>query len=208
VPIRLTLVSEDVIHSFYVPAFRQKQDVLPGSYVHAGFEVAAAGTYDLFCAEYCGMSHSQMVGKVIALPPDDFNRWIESGETNQPTADLGGELFRSRGCVNCHGPDATVPGPELAGLFGRRVYLRDGKNVVADETYLRDAILLPEKQVARGFEPLMPAYDGQLDERELAALIEYLKSLQRTNYNELASARKTPNPRDNKSFSNGWLPDE
>jgi len=176
-PIRLTMTSQDVIHSFFVPAFRLKMDVLPGRYVNAWFQGTRTGEYHLFCAEYCGTKHSGMVGRVILMEPADYERWLAGG-TSSPGLAAGGErLFLSLGCATCHGAEATSKGPPLSNLFGRSIPLRDGRTVVADEAYVRESILEPAAKVVAGFEPVMPAYKGQLNEEDLIKLVAYLKTL-------------------------------
>lgn len=177
VPVKLIMASEDVIHSFYVPAFRQKQDVLPGKYVTLWFEASEPGSYDLYCAEYCGMNHSLMTGRVVVLPPEEFARWRRDGRADDTLAGRGRRLFDAHGCAGCHAPGSLVHAPNLDGLFGRNVPMREGGFVKADEAYLRDAILLPQKHAPAGYEPVMPTYEGVFDESELLALVEYLKSL-------------------------------
>ena len=174
-PVRLVLATEDVIHSFYVPAFRIKQDAVPGRYTTIGFTPTREGEYWLHCAEYCGTEHARMGGRVVVMPPAAFAEWLERGNTNASLAALGFELFRRKGCSGCHSAGSTVRAPDLAGVYGRVVHLEDGRAVVADEGYLRDSILLPKKDVVAGYAPLMPSFQGQLDEGELAALITYLK---------------------------------
>ncbi|MBS7456392.1 cytochrome c oxidase subunit II [Coralloluteibacterium stylophorae] len=178
-PVQLNMISEDVIHSFFVPAFRVKQDVLPGRYTQLWFEVEEPGEYDLLCAEYCGTEHSGMRGTVVALQPEAFARWLAGGGDVADLATRGAALFRRHGCSGCHAPESRVHAPDLAGLPGRPVQLADGSRTVADDAYLRDSILLPTRQVVAGYEPIMPSFAGQLDEEDLLALIAYLNSLER-----------------------------
>jgi cytochrome c oxidase subunit 2 len=173
--VRLVLSSEDVIHSFYVPAFRIKQDAVPGRYTSVRFTPTRAGEYRLHCAEYCGTDHARMGGRVVVLQPADFAAWLEQGNSAPTLAAQGFELFRRKGCSGCHSPRSTVHAPDLAGIFGRTVHLADGRTLVADEAYLRDSILLPRRDVTAGYAPVMPSFQGQLDESELAALIAFLK---------------------------------
>jgi cytochrome c oxidase subunit II len=177
-PVRLVLSTEDVIHSFFVPAFRIKQDAVPGRYTSIRFTPTREGEYWLHCAEYCGTDHARMGGRVVVMAPSAFAQWLEKGSENRTLAARGFDVFRRLGCSGCHAPNSTVHAPELAGLFGRTVHLQDGRTVVADEAYLRDSILLPKRDVVAGYEPLMPSFQGQLDEGELAALISYLKTHQ------------------------------
>jgi len=176
-PVKLIMTSEDVIHSFYVPAFRTKQDVLPDRYTMEWFTPTKAGTYHLFCAEYCGMDHSRMGGWIHVLEPAAYSQWLAEGGADESLAAKGAGLFIARGCAGCHSPGSKVRAPLLVGVFGRPVALADGAVVIADEQYLHDSILLPNKQVAAGYEPLMPTYKGQLGEEEILQLIAYLKSL-------------------------------
>lgn len=178
-PVRLRMISEDVIHSFYIPAFRVKQDVLPNYYTSLWFEANRVGEYHLFCAEYCGTEHSLMRGTVTVMEPDDYAQWL-SGETGDPPAVVGQRLFEQSRCGNCHKPEGTGTGPSLVGLFGKAVPLRSGSAVTADEQYLRDAILNPAKHVVAGYQPLMPTFQGQLTEAQVMTLIAYIKSLSNT----------------------------
>src|SRR2546425_11392872 len=175
--VRLVLAPEDAIHSFYVPAFRVKQDAVPGRYTTIRFVPTRAGEFRLHCAEYCGTEHSRMGGRIVVMAPAAFAQWLETGNQNESLAAHGFELFRARGCSGCHDARSTVHAPDLAGVYGREVHLTGGRSVIADEAYLRDSILLPKKDVVAGFEPVMPSYQGQLDEADLAALIAYLKSI-------------------------------
>lgn len=178
-PVTLILSSEDVIHSFYVPAFRLKRDVLPGKYVRLHITPTEAGRFRLFCAEYCGTAHSDMAGWVTVLPPDDFAAWLAEPAapgSAESLAERGRALYTSLGCAGCHEPGGTVHAPRLAGLAGRSVALTDGSFVTANTAYLRDSILLPSRQIVAGYADLMPSYQGQLSEAELAALIAYLQT--------------------------------
>ena len=173
-PVRLVMTSQDVIHSFYVPAFRIKQDVVPGRYTSAWVQATQAGEYDLFCAEYCGTQHSLMRGKIVAMAPADFTAWLDRGTAQPGMAQRGFALVRSHGCEGCHGAQSSVHAPKLEGITGTEVALADGRRVVADDTYLRDSILLPSKDVVAGYAPIMPSYAGQIDEADLMAIIRYL----------------------------------
>ncbi|MDP0501792.1 MAG: cytochrome c oxidase subunit II [Verrucomicrobiota bacterium JB022] len=180
-PITLVLSSEDVIHSFYVPAFRVKRDVVPGKYVRLTFTPSKTGRFRFFCAEYCGTDHSKMGGWVEVMEPEDFAAWLQQ-DRNTPgqmtLAERGQEIFHTQGCSGCHLPGGNVHAPRLEGLAGRRVALADGSFVTADTAYLRDSILVPGKHIVAGFNNVMPSYQGQLDEAQLAALIAYLQSLE------------------------------
>ena len=175
-PVELIMTSQDVIHSFFVPEFRAKQDLLPGRYMSLWFTATRAGRFRLFCAEYCGTQHSGMHGQIIVMRPPEFAAWLAAGPARSDLASRGFEIYRRMGCSGCHEPTSTVHAPDLVGLFGRAVHLSDGTTVTADETYIRDSILLPRKQVVAGFDPVMPSFQGQLDEDDLTALIAYIKS--------------------------------
>jgi cytochrome c oxidase subunit 2 len=176
-PVRLLMTSQDVIHSFYVPAFRVKQDVLPGRYTSLWLQPNRTGTFHLFCAEYCGTKHSGMIGHVVVMDPTDYQRWLESGTTGVPMAASGEQLFHSYGCSGCHGVNATVRAPLLEGVFGHPVPLEGGSVVTADERYIRDSILLPMSQVVAGYKPVMPTFQGRIGEDDLLKIIAYIKSL-------------------------------
>ena len=190
-PIKLVMTSRDVIHSFYVPAFRMKHDVVPGHYYTAWFEAKTAGTFPIECAEYCGTSHSRMLGTVRVLEPDDYRRWLE--DHPRPTAEgsegagataggdlaaTGREVASRRACFNCHTLDGQPHiGPTWAGLFGSRVKLADGRTVVADEAYLTRSMMEPQEEVVDGFKPVMPSYRGLLQAPEVGALVEFMRSI-------------------------------
>jgi len=176
-PVQLIMTSQDVIHSFFVPAFRNKRDVVPGRYTVMWFQADRAGRYLLLCAEYCGTDHSDMKGQVIAMEPEDYARWTQEGAAHAGLAARGQALFRRHGCMGCHAAASSVHAPELAGLLGRRVPLSDGSAVVADETYVRDSIVEPQKAIAAGYDAIMPSFKNQLDEEEIMAIIEYIRSL-------------------------------
>jgi cytochrome c oxidase subunit 2 len=173
----LTMTSEDAIHSFFAPAFRVKQDVVPGRYTRLWFKPTRAGTYPLFCSEYCGSAHSAMIGRIVVLPPAEFGRWLASGPATPGLAEYGFALFRQLGCSGCHDARSTVHAPLLDGLMGRTVHLEDGRTLVADEVYVRDSILEPAKDVVAGYAPVMPSFAGQVGEEDVQALIAYIASL-------------------------------
>lgn len=174
--VRLTMISQDVIHDFFVPAFRMKQDVLPGRYSTAWFHATKVGRYHLFCAEYCGTKHSGMIGEVIVMEPADYADWLGGGA--QGSLAQGGEkLFQSLGCSTCHRGDAGARGPNLAGLIGTPVKLSDGRTIIADEAYVRESVLNPSAKVVAGFQNIMPTFQGQVTEENLIQLVEYVKSL-------------------------------
>ena len=180
-PIKLVMTSRDVIHSFYVPAFRMKHDVVPGRYYAAWFEAITPGTFDIRCAEYCGISHSGMLGQVRVLSADDYRRWQESA-TSGESHDLAREGLRvaaQRGCLSCHTIDGQPHiGPSFAGLYGSDVKLQGGRTTVADDGYLTRSMMEPQADVVAGFQPVMPSYRGLLEEPEVAALVELIASLQ------------------------------
>jgi cytochrome c oxidase subunit 2 len=176
VPVRLNLTSEDVIHSFYIPAFRIKKDALPGRYSTVWFEATRPGRYHLFCAEYCGTKHSQMIGWITVMEPAAFQAWLAGGATGSLAA-AGEQLFQQLGCSTCHRSDALARGPNLQGLFGSPVRLAGGQVVTANESYLRESIVTPSAKVVDGFQPIMPTYQGLIEEEGLMQLIAYIRSL-------------------------------
>jgi len=175
--IRLTMTSEDVIHSFFVPAFRVKADVLPGRYTTLWFEATKVGTYHLFCAEYCGAEHSKMGGTITVMEPADYEMWLAGRDTGPSVIASGQELFRVKACSTCHRPDSATLAPILHGLFGEEVELEDGSTQIVDENYLRESIMNPIAKLVKGYKPLMPTYQGQITEEEVLQLIGYIKSL-------------------------------
>ena len=178
VPVRLVMTSQDVIHSFFVPAFRMKQDVLPGRYTQTWFKATRPGVYPLYCAEYCGTDHSRMTGEIVIMPVQDYGRWTAAQPQPDDLAGQGFALFRSLGCSSCHDPKAPgFKAPDLRGLYGRQVKLADGRTLTADEGYLRDSILLPEKDQVAGYPPIMPDFSKTVDEGQTIELVAYLKSL-------------------------------
>ena len=176
-PVKLTLTSEDVIHSFFVPAFRAKKDAVPGRYNVMWFEATKAGRYHLFCAEYCGTQHSRMIGEIVAMEPADFQIWIQGGPAAESPAVAGQKLFGELNCATCHRPDSQGRGPVLDGLAGSTVKLAGGATAVADETYLRESILVPAAKIADTYQPIMPTYQGQVSEEGVLHLIAYIQSL-------------------------------
>jgi cytochrome c oxidase subunit 2 len=177
VPVQLDMVSQDVIHSFYVPAFRIKQDVLPGRYTRTWFQATRPGVYDLRCAEYCGMDHAVMTGRVTVMTPNEYTAWTYSQSGGGGLEAQGGRLFVSYGCAACHQANGPVKAPPLAGLYGRDAHLANGETKRVDEAYLRDAIFQPNLDIAAGFEPTMPSYRDAVSEEDAIALIAYIKSL-------------------------------
>ena len=176
-PVKLTMTSEDAIHSFFVPAFRTKQDVVPGRYSTTWFTATKPGKYHLFCAEYCGTKHSGMTGWVYAMEPQDYQAWLSGGRAFGSLAENGEKLFQELACGNCHKADGSGRCPSLVGLYGRDVLLADGRSITADEAYLRESILRPDAKIVAGFQPLMPTFQGLVTEEGVLQLIEYIKSL-------------------------------
>ncbi|HEX3747356.1 MAG TPA: cytochrome c oxidase subunit II [Bryobacteraceae bacterium] len=176
-PVRLTMTSEDVIHSFFVPAFRTKSDVVPGKYSTEWFTATKPGKYHLFCAEYCGNRHSSMIGWVYAMDPQDYQNWLNSSPPSSTMAENGSKLFNGMGCPACHKPDGAGRCPSLVGLYGSAVHLADGRTILADEDYLRESILQPQAKIVAGYGALMPTFQGQVTEEDVVQLVEYIKWL-------------------------------
>jgi cytochrome c oxidase subunit 2 len=182
-PILLTMTSQDVIHSFFVPAFRLKQDVLPGRYTQTWFQATTPGEYHLFCAQYCGTAHSEMRGKIIVLSAPDYQRWLETGLSSRSTGGenkvtRGARLFNQLGCLSCHSANNSgVDAPRLDNLFGSLVALSDGTHVRADENYIRESIVNPNAKVVQGFASDMPTFSSLTNEEDVLDLIAYIKSL-------------------------------
>jgi cytochrome c oxidase subunit 2 len=179
-PVKLIMGSEDVIHSYYIPAFRVKADVIPGRYNTMWFQATKPGRYHLFCAEYCGTRHSGMIGSVIAMEPTEYQTWLEGGKPEDSPMAAGQKLFTDLVCITCHREDSQGRGPSLANLFGHQVELQGGGKVVADEAYIRESILLPQAKIVAGYQPLMPTFQGLVTEEQLLQLISYIKSLSGT----------------------------
>jgi cytochrome c oxidase subunit II len=175
--IRLIMSSQDVIHSFFMPAFRIKHDVVPGTTAELSFHPLRPGVFQLFCAEYCGTDHARMTGRIVVMPETEFSRWLASQDVTGTLAAQGKRLYVELGCSGCHGGSGTVRAPILDRLYGKPVPLSDGTITVADEAYLRDSILKPRAKITAGYQPLMPSYEGKIGEDELIALVAYLKSL-------------------------------
>jgi len=175
-PMKLTMISQDVIHSFFVPEFRMHQDVLPGRYTTIWFHATKPGRYHLFCSQFCGTGHSDMIGEVIVMEKESFQAWLESQAEGSP-ASAGRKLFQKLQCVSCHSADARARAPVLEEIFGKQVPLADGRSVVADISYLRESILNPDAKIVAGFQPIMPSFQGQVNEEELLQLIAFLRTL-------------------------------
>lgn len=176
--IKLTMTTEDVIHSFYVPAFRTKHDVVPGRYTYMWFEPTKPGKYHLFCAEYCGLNHSGMGGYIYVMEQKDFDNWLSGNVSGQTPIEAGRDLFENKlGCASCHAGGPQQRGAKLEGIFNHEVKLVGGQTVVANEEYIRNSILNPGSQIVEGFQPIMPTFKGQVTEEQLVDLIAYIKSL-------------------------------
>jgi len=182
--IKLIMTSQDVIHSFFVPAFRIKQDVLPGRYTTLWFKATKPGRYHLFCAEYCGTQHSGMGGDIVVMEPRDYAQWMAGGPS-APLQETGKQLFSALGCATCHRFDVQGRGPNLVGLYNTDVLLEDGRMVKADENYVRESILNPTAKIVKGFKPVMPTFQGIVSDEQLNALVAYVKSLTPTGSAEL-----------------------
>jgi cytochrome c oxidase subunit II len=174
--VKLTLASQDVVHSFYIPAFRVKQDAIPGQYRTMWFEASKPGEYHLFCAEYCGTNHSHMIGRIVAMEDIDYQKWL-GGSTEQTPEEAGRDLFVAFDCVSCHGTGSRQRCPPLGNLYGKQEQLENGQTVLVDETYIRESMLDPKAKIVRGYEPVMPSFRGQVSEEQILALIAYIKSL-------------------------------
>jgi cytochrome c oxidase subunit 2 len=179
--VQLTMISQDVFHSFSIPDFRVKREVIPGRYSTVWFKATEPGVYHLFCTQYCGTQHSGMIGQVTVLTPDDYKKWLQQSTSGMSLAQNGERLFASMGCNSCHSGNAAARGPNLAGVYGSKLSLTDGSQVLVNDAYLRDAILNPSQHVTAGFAPIMPTYQGQISEDGLIDLVEYIKNLQ-SNY--------------------------
>jgi len=180
-PIQLTMISQDVFHSYSIPEFRVKREVIPGRYTTVWFNATDPGTYHLFCTQYCGTQHSGMIGDVVAMTPADYEKWAQQSTSGMSLAQNGERLFASMGCNACHNGNAAARGPNLAGVYGSKLTLVNGGEVLVNDAYLRDAILNPSQHVTAGFAPIMPTYQGQISEDGLIDIVEYIKTLQ-TNY--------------------------
>lgn len=176
-PIRVTISSEDVLHSLYFPAFRTKMDAIPGRYTELWFEAQTPGTYHIFCAEYCGTNHSGMIGSVTVLEPSQYQAWLQGGGLEGTLAQRGSKLFNDLACVTCHLDTGQGRGPSLKDIVGTTVELRSGSSATIDEAYLRESILNSQAKVVKDFQPLMPTFQGLISEENLVALIEHVKSM-------------------------------
>ena len=175
--VQLTMISQDVFHSFSIPAFRVKREVIPGRYSTVWFRATQPGTYHLFCTQYCGTLHSSMIGDIVAMSPDDYEKWTAGSTSGQSLAQNGERLYTSLGCNSCHSGTAGARGPNLAGIYRSKVTLEGGRTVTADDEFLRGSILNPTTHAMAGYAPIMPTYQGQVSEEGLIALVEYIKGL-------------------------------
>jgi cytochrome c oxidase subunit 2 len=184
-PIRLVMQSDDVLHSFFVPAFRVKQDLMGNRYTYINFTATKEGVFDIYCTEYCGTAHSNMLGKVHVLSKEKFASWedgsakkVQKASSNLPPAEVGRQLYSDKGCVACHSIDgADGVGPTWKGLFGKNRIFADGTSILADENYIKESILYPGEKIVEGYGPVMPSYKGLLEDSDITAIIEYIKSL-------------------------------
>jgi cytochrome c oxidase subunit II len=177
VPISITLTSDDVIHDFYIPAFRVKKDAVPGRYTSLWFQATKIGTYHIFCGQYCGADHAEMIGWVYVMSAPDYAAWLSGGSKNESMAQTGERLFTQLGCVTCHVADGTGRGPSLVGVYGKPEKLRSGDMKVVDETLIRQAIVNPNSILLPNYPPIMPTFQGQINEEQVLQLIAYVKSL-------------------------------
>jgi cytochrome c oxidase subunit 2 len=176
-PVKLTMTSEDVIHDFFVPAFRVKKDVLPGRYTSLWFEATKVGSFHLFCAQYCGAFHAGMLGTIVVQTPEEYESWLAGGTPGESMEQAGARVFQDNGCPTCHVADGTGLGPSFLGVYGNPVKLTNGQILTADDTFLRECILQPATRRAAGFSPIMPSFQGQLTEEQLNNLLAYLRAL-------------------------------
>jgi len=187
--IRLTMISQDVIHSMFLPEFRVKQDVLPGRYTTAWFQTTKPGSYHLFCTQYCGTMHAGMIGEVVVMEPAAYQAWLSGGNAEGSLASTGQKLFQQLGCTTCHRFDTQGRGPNLVGVYGKPVLLDDGRTVTADDNYIRESVLTPGAKVVAGFKPIMPTFQGIVNEEQLLSLVAYIKSLSQPEQLEPVSNR-------------------
>ncbi|MCA1581091.1 MAG: cytochrome c oxidase subunit II [Acidobacteria bacterium] len=176
-PVRLTMTSEDVIHSFFIPAFRMKMDVIPGRYTQQWFRATTPGDFHIFCSQYCGTKHSAMIGTVHVMEPTAFQAWLSGGSGSESLASAGSKLFQQHACNTCHRNDSQARGPNLEGLFGKPVQLQNGQTVTADEQYIRESILMPSAKMVAGYQPIMPTFQGLISEEGILQLVAYIRSL-------------------------------
>jgi cytochrome c oxidase subunit 2 len=190
----LTMISQDVIHDVFIPAFRVKQDVLPGRYTTLWFRAIKPGRYHLFCSQYCGTAHSGMIGEVVVMEPAAYQAWLSGGNAEGSLASTGQKLFQQLGCSTCHRFDTQGRGPNLVGVYGKPVLLDNGQTVTADDNYVRESVLQPGAKVVAGFKPIMPSFNGIVNEEQLLSLIAYIKSLSQPEQREPVSNRPAVPP--------------
>ena len=176
-PVRIVLTSQDVLHSFYIPEFRVKQDAVPGMWTQLWFEATKPGEYNLFCAEYCGTEHSRMIGTVYAMEPAAYQEWLRTSTAQESMAQAGAALFQKYGCTGCHNGNAAVRAPLLNGIYNRPRPLMSGETAIANDMYIHDSILQPRKHVVGGYDPIMPSFAGQIPEEDVMQIVYYIKSL-------------------------------
>ncbi|ADO74536.1 cytochrome c oxidase subunit II [Stigmatella aurantiaca] len=205
-PVRLLITSRDVLHSFYVPAFRIKMDALPGRYTQVWFEATKPGTYQVLCTEYCGLSHSKMLAEVVVLAPEDFEEWLKEQQRGRlqgrqdaladtslvppvaRMAEQGEKLAGTQGCLKCHTVDgAPHVGPTFLGMYDRQEKLADGQTIRVDEAYITQSMMDPGAHLVAGYQNVMPTYQGKLQGPETAAIVEYIKTLRTANVREVSS---------------------
>ena len=176
-PVRLVMTSQDVIHSFAVPDFRIKQDILPGRYVETWFEATETGTFRLYCTQFCGTAHSGMIGSIVVMSRPDFAAWLSARPAPGDLVGQGQALFVSLGCAGCHTPGGPIHAPDLTGLYGRRVPLASGQFALVDDAYIRDCVLNPKANPPAGYDPIMPSFQDEIDDGQILALTAYVRSL-------------------------------
>jgi len=188
--IKIIMTSQDVIHSLYFPAMRIKQDVLPGRYTTLWFNATKVGEFHLFCAEYCGTQHSNMIGRIVVMQPAEYELWLNGGNNGRTSlVSTGQKLFAELGCSTCHKFDVQGRGPMLAGIFGKQQLMQDGRLIKVDEDYIRESILNPQAKIVSGFQPIMPTFQGQVSEEQLVSLVAYVKSLKAETQGTVAQAQ-------------------
>jgi cytochrome c oxidase subunit II len=191
-PVKLIMGSEDVIHSFFIPAFRAKADVIPGRYNTVWFTPSKAGRYHIFCTQYCGTKHSNMIGWVTVMEPADYQAWLSGGSSGGTMAENGAKLFTDLSCNTCHLENGQGRGPVLKGLYGKQILLQGSQTVTMDDAYIRESILTPQAKIVSGFQPVMPTFQGLVSEEQLLQLIAYIKSLSETPNGTTAPATPPP----------------
>lgn len=190
-PVKVIFTSEDVLHSLYIPAFRVKADAIPGRYSSVWFTPTRVGEYHLFCAEYCGTKHSGMIGSVVVMEPNAYQAWLSGSGDAMSMAARGEQLFQQLGCVGCHLNDGSGRGPSLVGKYGVQEMLANGTTVVVDDTYIRESILTPQSKLVAGYGPVMPTFQGQVNEQGLMSLIEFIQSIPTTGQQPAAAQPST-----------------